>query len=269
MSSEAAAITGRLEETSLFDLCHLLLPRRGCLIIERPEALRGKVWLSTGSVLDAQVRTLVGYDAFMEIARWHVGKFQFLTRVEMPQPAIESAYSKLSLDAALYVDLWNNLSVWNISDQTPISRHGYRASKEHEVFITQDVVNAWNALHGPMPVGAVLTEVAGYEGSTRLDALNALHHLLSLGVVRPEVSLLKPTPRVVTATPASAPAAVPTPTARPTARPTSPSAPGVPPVLTATVALTKTPPPAPPSNPAVKIATPRPLHSPQPPPSPA
>jgi len=256
MSSAGAAITGRLEETSLFDLCHLLLPRKGCLQLERPESQRAKVWLSTGVVLDAQVRSLVGYDAFMEIARWHVGNFKFLTGVELPEPAIEQPYNKLALDAALYVDLWNNLSVWNVNEQTVISRYGYRASKEHEVFVTQEVVLAWNSLHGPLPVEAVMEAICEQE-FTRLDALNAVHHLLALGVVRPEAAQHKPQPRVVAAPGTPTPAPVPIPTPRPVVAPQATPAVPVPRAVPASPNAPGTPTPRPvPAVPKVAVARP-------------
>jgi pSer/pThr/pTyr-binding forkhead associated (FHA) protein len=64
----------------------------------------GKLWLSGGDPIHAEIKNQVGFDAAVAIVNASAGRFVFEPQIETPSPTIEASVTELLLEASRRLD---------------------------------------------------------------------------------------------------------------------------------------------------------------------
>lgn len=105
------ALQGSLSELSLPDVIQLVSVsgKTGAFHIKR-DGEQGRIYLSDGQIVDAEIGKLRGESAVYELAIWSEGDFEFFPGEGADQVTIQRSNANLMMEAARRLDEWRVLS---------------------------------------------------------------------------------------------------------------------------------------------------------------
>ena len=108
---EEMAFQGSLAELHLPDIIQLVSVsgKTGVFHLE-DKAHHGRIWLSDGRIVHAEVDDLVGEEAVYALAIWRSGEFRFEAEAAVPRVTIQKSNTNLLMEAARRLDEWRVLS---------------------------------------------------------------------------------------------------------------------------------------------------------------
>jgi CheY-like chemotaxis protein len=108
-----------MQSKSLVDLIQLeCLSRSSSVLQVSHKALRGKIWLQNGEIIDAEAGQFTGEEGFKEILSWKSGNFEILPADPSRPRAITTAYQGLLLDSVQALDEWRGKQAGTGKDGT-------------------------------------------------------------------------------------------------------------------------------------------------------
>jgi hypothetical protein len=105
------AFQGSLAELHLPDIIQLVSVsgKTGVFHLE-DKAHHGRIWLSDGKIVHAEVDDLAGEEAVYALAIWRTGEFRFEPGTSVPRVSIQKSNTNLLMEAARRLDEWRVLS---------------------------------------------------------------------------------------------------------------------------------------------------------------
>ncbi len=180
--AKSPSLTGSLIETSLPDLCQVLGQRTGMLRISE-HGRQGSVFFNQGKVVHAELDTLYGRDAFLDLTLWKGADFEFISG-PMPQYiTIEDQLTGMIMDAAVYQDIWQDLTKKAIHEKSILKT---RDSRNPADPILQDPLNqqVLDSFSIARPLDEVVREFIA-AGHAKKDIITAIHDLVMNGSLSP------------------------------------------------------------------------------------
>ena len=106
LGREAAGLGFRgVQSKSLMDLIQMeCLAQSSAVLRISQGAIEGKIWISSGDIVDASTSNMSGEDAFKEIFSWKGGNFEILPHEPDRPRTIETSYQNLLLTASQEID---------------------------------------------------------------------------------------------------------------------------------------------------------------------
>jgi hypothetical protein len=217
------AFQGSLAELHLPDIIQLVSVsgKTGVFHLE-DKAHHGRIWLSDGKIVHAEVDDLAGEEAVYALAIWRTGEFRFEPGTSVPRVSIQKSNTNLLMEAARRLDEWRVLSK-KIPSVDLVPEFVILESREGQINLNTMEWLLLSKIDGQRSV----KQIAAAARMGVFDTAKLLYGLVATNLIRLKEPAAPPLVVRVQATPTSGSFAAATPAGAP-ARATAPASAGAP-----------------------------------------